>query len=171
MRAQIAVLTLTAALALPAAAAAKEIQSVQACGADGCDDVTNIASPAALDGGGRGNPPAGAAPFFRFKVAVKAGEGRSGWSFLYVPSAQKVRADDGTWMNPTTASLHALDRLVRGRQPLAAARLAPPAAAPSSPAADSSVPAVAWAFGIAGAVALAACALILALRRRGPTVA
>ena len=175
MRAPTALLIAVAVLALPAAASAKEIASVQACGADGCDDVTTLASPAVLDGGGRGNPPAGAAPFFRFKVEVKAGHERGHWSFLYVPSADKVRGDDGSWMNPTTASLRALDRLTHGRRPLPASRLALPtpgeAPAPPPPAADSSVPAAAWAFGIAGAAALAACALILVIRRRGPTAA
>jgi hypothetical protein len=175
MRAQIALLTATAALALPGAAAAKEIASVQACGADGCDDVTSIATPAVLDGGGRGNPPDRAAPFYRFKVVVKAGDERARWSFLYVPSAEKVRGDDGTWMNPATPSLHALDRLTRGKEPLPASRLALPtpgeASAPPPPAASSSSVPAAWAFGIAGAVALAACGLILVIRRRGPTAA
>jgi hypothetical protein len=169
MRATIAAITATAALALPSAAAAKEIVSVNVCGASGCDDVTSRATPAVLDGGGRGDPPQGAAPYYRFEVKVKAGDEDAGWNFLYVPSAQKVRGDDGTWMNPTTASLHALDRLVDGRQPLAAARLAPPPAVPPAPASGAGVPAAAWAFGIAGAAALAACGLILVLRRRGPT--
>jgi hypothetical protein len=171
MRAQIALLTALAALALPASAQAKEIVSVNACGADGCRDVTSIANHAALDGGGRGSAPDRAAPYFRFEVKVKAGDGTSGWNFLYVPSAQKVRGADGTWMNPTTASLDALDRLVRGRQPLAAARLAPRQATPPAPAADAGVPAAAWGFGVAGAAALAACALIFVIRRRGPTTA
>jgi hypothetical protein len=171
MRAQIVLLTATAALALPAVASAKEIVSVQACGADGCDDVTTLATSAAFDGGGRGSPPDRAAPFFRIKVVVEAGHERGRWSFLYVPSAQKVRGDDGTWMNPATDSLRALDRLVRGRQPFAAARPAPPPATPPAPAADAGVPAAAWAFGIAGAAALAACGLILGIRRRGPTAA
>ena len=171
MRAKIAVMTVTAGLALPGAAAAKEIESVQACGADGCADVTTRVTPAALDGGGRGGPPDRPAPFYRIKVVAKAGHERARWSFLYVPSAQKVRGADGTWMNPATASLHALDRLVRGRRPLAAARPAPQPAVPPAPASDAGVPAAAWAFGIAGAAALAACGLILVVRRRGPTAA
>jgi len=173
MRAKIALLTATAALALPTAASAKEIVSVQTCGAAGCDDVTAIAAPAALDGGGRGTPPDRPAPFYRVKVAVKAGQERSTFSFLYVPSLQKVRADDGSWLNPTTVSLRALDRIVRGQRPLPAARLALPspgeAPPPSPPAADGRLPAAAWAFGIAGAAAIAGCALVLVLRRRGPT--
>src|SRR4051794_24015812 len=108
MRAKIAVLTVAAALAAPAAATAKEIEHVTACGAGGCDDVTNVASPAALDGGGRGNPPTRAAAFFRIEVKVRSDDSHDGWTFLYVPSAQKVRGDDGTWMNPTTTSLRAL---------------------------------------------------------------
>jgi len=165
MRAKIALLTATAALALPTAASAKEIVSVQTCGAAGCDDVTAIAAPAA--------PPDRPAPFYRVKVAVKAGQERSTFSFLYVPSLQKVRADDGSWLNPTTVSLRALDRIVRGQRPLPAARLALPspgeAPPPSPPAADGRLPAAAWAFGIAGAAAIAGCALVLVLRRRGPT--
>jgi len=173
MRAKIALMTTVGALLLPGHAAAKEIVSVQACGAGGCEDVTSIAAPAALDGGGRGGPPERAAPFYRIKVVVEAGRERGRWSFLYVPSAQKVRGDDGTWMNPATESLRALDRLVRGRQPFAAARPAPQPATPPAPDADADagVPAAAWAFGIAGAAALAACGLILVVRRRGPTAA
>jgi hypothetical protein len=175
MRAKIAVLTTAAALALPAGAAAKEIVSVNACGADGCQDVTATAGTAALDGGGRGNPPTTAAPYFRFEVKVRADDEPHGWTFLYVPSAEKVQGDDGAWMNPTTTSLHALDRLVEGRKPLPASRLALPstpgeAPAPPPPAAadSGSGPAAAWAFGIAGAAALLVSALILVLRRRGP---
>jgi hypothetical protein len=175
MRAQIALLTTTAALALPATASAKEIVSMETCGASGCDDVTALAAPAALDGGGRGNPPAQAAPFYRIVVKVKTDSGHEGFSFLYVPSAQKVKGDDGSWMNPTSASLRALDRIVRGRTPLPAARLALPtpggAPAPPPPASSESVPAAVWAFGLAGAAALAACGLFLILRRRGPTAA
>jgi hypothetical protein len=176
MRAKIAVvITTAAALALPAAAASKEIEHVNACGAAGCDDVTSIAAPAALDGGGRANPPGAAAPFFRIEVKVRAGDAHDGWSFLYVPSAQKVQGDDGTWMNPTTASLRALDRLVKGLEPLPADRLALPstpgeAPAPPPPAAADSGggSAAAWAFGLAGAGALLVSGLILVLRRRGP---
>jgi hypothetical protein len=176
MRASIAVLTFALALAVPAAAHAKEIASVSVCGAAGCDDVTTIATPATLDGGGRGNPPGSAAPFYRVKVRVRAAdEERVGWTFLYVPSVQKVRGDDGTWMNPTSESLRALDRIVAGRRPLPASRLVLPTAsaetaAPPTPARPSGgVPAAVWAFGAAGAAALAACALLLVLRRRGPT--
>ena len=176
MRAKIVLLTTAVALALPAAAAAKEIVAVQACGTGGCEDVTAITSHAALDGGGRANPPGRAAPFFRINVKVKAGGETGGWKFLYVPSAQKVRGDDGSWMNPTTASLRALDRIVQGLRPLPAARLALPstpgeAPAPPPPATSDGVPAAVWAFGLAGVAALAACGLFLVLRRRGPTVA
>jgi hypothetical protein len=178
MRAQIALLTTAAVLALPGAAAAKEIVAVEACGAGGCEDVTAITSHAALDGGGRASPPGAAAPFFRIEVTIRGGEELAGWTFLYVPSAQKVQMDDGTWANPTTASLRALDRIVKGRTPLPASRLALPstpgeAPAPPPPAASDSggVPAAAWAFGIAGAAALLASGLIVVHRRRGPRTA
>ena len=84
-------------------------------------------------------------------------------------------AADGAWLNPTTVSLRALDRIVRGQRPLPAARLALPspgeAPPPSPPAADGRLPAAAWAFGIAGVAAIAGCALLLVPRRRGPTAA
>jgi hypothetical protein len=177
MRALIALLAaVVAVLALPVAASAKEIVSVRTCGAAGCDDVTAIASLAALDGGDSVDPPSSAAPFYRIAVTVKEGRERSRWSFLYVPSAQKVRGDGGAWMHPRATSLRALDRIVSGRRPLPAARLALPATpgeapAPPPPAAGARVPAAVWAFGAAGAAALVACGLGLVLRRRGPTAA
>ena len=60
----LSVLIAGAALALgsAAAASAKEIAAVQACGADGCRDVTALATPAALDGGPTTSAPERAAP-------------------------------------------------------------------------------------------------------------
>ena len=169
-------LTLLAGAALvlggAATASAKEIAAVQACGADGCRDVTALATHAALDGGPTTTAPERAAPFFRVEVTVRADKAtRVTWNILYVPSARKLRADDGTWMSPATTTRRELDRLVRGRTPLPAAGLGLPMPdrAPSPPPAADGLPAVVWALLAAGGLGLlaAAAGATRSLRRRG----
>jgi len=177
MRTRLVLLAALAVLLGPAAtASAKEIAAVKACGADGCRDVTALATYAALDGGAPTTAPERGAPFFRLEVTVRAGEQRDTWTNLYVPAAQKLRADDGTWMNPASTTLNELDRLVRGVAPLPAAGLglptaAPaPAPAPAAPASGGGPPAVVWALIAAGLLGLLA-AWPLVLRRRGAAAA
>jgi len=108
MRTPLVLLAITAAALGPAAtAAAKEIASVKVCGADGCTDVTDRTSMAIADGGPPTAWPDAKTPFYRVKIAVKAGDGRKvpGWSFRWVPAAQKIQFEDGTWGNPPSTTM------------------------------------------------------------------
>ena len=169
----VSVLVAGAALALGSAtvASAKEIAAVHACGAGGCRDVTALATHAALDGGPATSAPERAAPFFRLEVTLRHDRAqRPSWTYAYVPSAQKIRGDDGTWMSPATTTLQELDQLVRGSTPLPAAGLGlPTPVPPSPPPGGDGLPPAAWAFLAAGALGLLAAAAGAArtLRRRG----
>ena len=103
------------------------------------------------------------------KVAVKGEDGQKvpGWSFQWVPAAQKIQFEDGTWGNPPSTTMDELDRVTRGIQPLPASRLVLPAdgvagdlAAPAkptpAPAHDDGMPAIVWVFLAAGALGVAA---------------
>ena len=106
MRTPLVLLAIAAVALGPAAAAsAKEIDKVKVCGADGCHDVTDRTTMAITDGG----PPTGCA---RRGDAVlpdqgqhEGAEGESipGWSFVWVPAAELIGLEDGTW---TTAAEH-----------------------------------------------------------------
>jgi hypothetical protein len=171
---------LALALLGAAGAAAKEVTSAMACGADGCTRIDGPIGRAAIDGGPPGDAPRRAAPFFRLRLGIGAGEGAVEWlTNVYVPSARKLRGDDGTWMDPSPASLNALDRLVQGTKPFPAAQLALPAAAarrtaavdpPSTSGADGT-PVGTWVLLAAGALgllgALFGATRSLGRRRRG----
>jgi len=184
MRTPLVLLAITAAALGPAAtAAAKEIASVKVCGADGCTDVTDRTSMAIADGGPPTAWPDAKTPFYRVKIAVKAGDGRKvpGWSFRWVPAAQKIQFEDGTWGNPPSTTMDELERVTRGIQPLPASRLVLPddviagaTAAPAKPAParahDAGMPAIVWVFlavGAAGLAALLARAAAGLIGRRG----
>ncbi len=183
MRTSLALLAIAVAALGPAAAAsAKEIASVKICGADGCHDVTDRATHTAVDGGPPTTAPEAATPFYRVEVTVKAEGGMvPGWSFLWVPAAEKTTADDGTWMNPASTTIDALKLLARDIEPLPASELVLPepvpaetpaaAPAPAAPPDGGGMPAAVWAFIAAGglglAFALARGGAALAARRRG----
>ena len=169
--ASLAVLAGAALALLPAAtASAKELAAVRACGAGGCQDVTAFASPAVLEGGPPSSPPRQGAPFYRLQVTVREGPANDRFTLLYVPSARKVRAGDGSWADAFPAQAAALDRIVRGIPPLPAAGLHVPRPSAPAPAADAGLPAAVWAFlaaGIAGVLAAGvAVARSAAARRR-----
>lgn len=182
MRTPLVLLAIAAAALGPAAAAsAKEIASVKVCGADGCRDRTDLATMAVAEGGPPTGWPDAKTPFYRVKIAVKGENGETvpGWSFLWVPAAQKVKFEDGTWGNPPSTTMDELKALTRGIDPLPASRLelpVPPKAAASAapakapPPADDGLPAVAWGFLIAGGLGVAALLARVAasaLGRRG----
>lgn len=94
-----------AVMALAAPAVAKEIEEATACGADGCAEVAAKGNAhAMLEGGAIADAPK-PAPFFKIRLGVGDGSGKvfERFSILYVPSAEKVRATDGGWVNTTTA--------------------------------------------------------------------
>jgi hypothetical protein len=183
MRTPLVLLALAAAALGPAAtASAKEIASVKVCGADGCTDVTDRATMAIADGGPPTSWPDEATPFYRVEIAVKGEQGETvpGWTFLWVPAAQKVKFEDETWANPPSTTMDELQALTRELEPLPASKLVLPAvpepneivspAEAPPPADDGGLPVVIWALLAAGALGLAAVlarGAAIVLGRRG----
>ena len=168
MRTPLVILAIAAAALGPAAtAAAKEIASVKVCGADGCQDVTDQTSMAITDGGPPTAWPDEKTPFYRVKISVYGVDGQivPGWSFRWIPAAQKVQFEDGTWGNPPSTAMDELTKVTRGIAPLPAAKLVLPAPAKPAevvaphkapPPADEGLPAIVWVFRAAGAAGLLA---------------
>ena len=157
------------ALGPAAAASAKEIASVKVCGADGCHDVTDRAT----HGRRRRRTAHRVRPTrrrrstgSRSRSRPRAAESVPGWSYLWVPAAELLRGDDGTWMTPAehdrrrAEGAHARDRAA-ARDQARAARARRGAAAdgrrgPGAAARDGGGPPTAvWVFIAAGALGLA----------------
>jgi hypothetical protein len=171
-----ALLAVTAALALPAVAAAKEVTALDVCGTDGC---TRISDRETLRSFEDGSALAEAAPaglqrayVLRVRIRDEGGEVQVGWTSLWLPGAGVMALDDGqpgaTFMPVGPVLDRALRRAARGHTARAARRYSappPPVArvaevipAPPARAADSGPsgpPALAW-TGLATIVLLAA---------------
>ena len=170
MRTPLVLLAIAAVALGPAAAAsAKEIDQVKVCGADGCHDVTDGTTMAIADGGPPTDRPGTATPSYRVEISMKVPEGEdvAGWSFLWVPAAEKIALEDGTWTNPPSTTIDELKAATRGIEPLPASKLAlpepvaaePPAAAPAQappPPDDGGLPTAVLVFIAAGVLGLAA---------------
>jgi hypothetical protein len=174
-----ALLAVTAALALPAGAAAKEIVALDVCGTDGC---TRISDRETLRSFEQGSGLAEAAPAgrlrayeLRVRIRDEAGKAQVGWRNLWLPEAGVMASDDGqpgaTFMPVGPALERALRRAARGHTARAARRYAalprpvsrvvevvPAPPARSADASPSGPPALAW-TGLAAVVLLAAGAL------------
>ena len=170
MRTPLVLLAIAAVALGPAAAAsAKEIDKVKVCGVDGCQDVSDQATMAVTDGGPPTGWPDEATPFYRVKISMKVPEGESmpGWSFLWVPAAEVIGQEDGTWTTPPSTTVDELNKLTRGIEPLPASKLVlpepvkpteivAPAEAPAAPADDAGLPTAVWVFIVVGALGLVA---------------
>ena len=185
MRTPLVLLAIAAAALGPAAtASAKEISKVTVCGADGCRDVTDQATMAVTDGGPPTAWPDEKSPFYRVRISVTGEDGETvpGWTFLWVPAAQKIKFEDETWGNPPSTTIDELTALTRKIEPLPASKLVLPAPAKPaevlSPADDKPAPArdsdglptIVWVFLVTGALGLAgllARGAAAALGRRG----
>jgi hypothetical protein len=172
-----------AALALPMAAVAKEIEAASVCGADGCRKVDiDRDNHALVEGGPIGAPPRTPAPFYSVRLAVGDGSGHivDRFAIIYVPSVRKLRGSDGTWMDARPGTVRALRRFTRGREPFRAraleagmlerrggTSLAPEVVPP--PEADRGGGGAAWlvAIGAGGGVALLTGVVGPLRRRRG----
>ena len=114
------------ALAVPAAAAAKEVERAAVCGADGCERIEVGGDARTLMGGGSvTDPPAQPAAFYRLRFAIGDGTGEvfGRVRLVYVPSGGKIQFDDGTWMRLVPATEKAMQRAVAGLEPFPARAL------------------------------------------------
>jgi hypothetical protein len=183
------ILAACAALALPAAAGAKEITALEVCGTDGC---TRIADRSVLRSFEEGSalaeaPPAGRHRSYSLRIRIRvrdeAGVARLGWTSIWLPSAHVIAFDGGQPGATFTPAPPALERALwsaarghtaraaRGfavaRQP--AARVAEVVPAPARASASARAPAgdqaaLMWAGG-AGVVLLLAAGAWRARRR------
>lgn len=177
----LAAIAAIAALALPGAAAAKEVSAVDVCGTDGCTRIDDRAALRAFEQGSElaQAPPAGRQRSYLLRVRIRAdsAQSRVGWTSLWLPDASAIALDDGqpgaTFTPVGPALSRALQRAARGHTARAARRYAQPApptarvaeVVPAPPArrvasGPSGPPALAW-------TALAAVALLAAGLWRG----
>lgn len=129
----IALATAAALATICSPAAAKEIDTISICGADGCRAVTDERLLALLaEGGLPHRAPAERAEHFVARVRI-VHEGAEAYRFetIVVPDAGLVRGEDGHWNELSYAAQDAYAKLTRGREPL------PPSAMPADPVADS----------------------------------
>jgi hypothetical protein len=159
-------LALIAVLLVPlftaASAAGKEVQSVKVCGADDCATAsTGGVLATMMDVGPPTDPPSTSAPFYELTIAI--GDGRrtfERWEASWLPSAERLLGEDGTWTAVSPDARVDLEQLAAGLEAYPAERLpglpepAPEAAAPP-PAADSGEPLVLPIVAIAAALVLA----------------
>jgi hypothetical protein len=116
-----------AALVLPGTALAKEIESVQVCGASGCRTETDTAALRVLEGSAGESdtyvgPPAASA-FHTVRVTVRAGEERVTWQSHLVLAARVMRTTDeanrAAWRRLPAKEQAAWEGLTRGVEPFA----------------------------------------------------
>jgi hypothetical protein len=159
-------LVLLLALAVPAAAQAKEIAKVTVCGESDCatltrKDLSNEQLHTLAEAVGEADPPAAAAPWYRIEVTVRADRERFSWTQAYVPSEGLVRgespAGEPVWMTILPDAEPLLEKVTAGLKPFPASRLtglAEVEAPPAQPAPEDGAP---WPW-----VALAAALLLSA---------
>jgi hypothetical protein len=179
----LATLATLAALALPAAAPAKEVASLTVCGSDGCEKITTHAAlQGFMDGGYETLAPERAGPFFTVKVTMRhAGDEAGGWTVQYLRAVNLVRAEadygKDVWTRPAGVTAQALRRAARGLQPYPAEKLGPvrepspvavedPPARVSHPASGGGSSQLALAGGGAGAALVVLAGALVARRRR-----
>ena len=180
------VLAVLAALALPAAASAKELAALTLCGTDGCQKITaHAALRGFMDGGYETLGPKHASPFFTVKATMRAaGEDAGGWKVQYLRAANLIRAEaehgKHVWTRPAGATAQALRDAAQGLQPYPAEKLGPvrepppvavedPPARVSRPASGGGSSHLALAGGGAtAAITLLAAGLVARSRRRRP---
>jgi hypothetical protein len=129
MRPTTVALALIAVIALvPTTAHAKELAGARACDDDGCRTITDRSTLRAMEGGAPTSAPATGAPFHRVRMTVKVpGDKDHSYTMVYVPAQGLMRFPgqfgDYDWLAATPRAKRALDRLVRGLEPLPARRL------------------------------------------------
>jgi hypothetical protein len=180
-----AIAAATAALALPAAAQAKEIGSLKVCGPDHCHAVTTRAAMNAfLEGGYETLAPKTGGAFYEVRARMRhENEDAGGFTVLYVPSKGLLRAEADygkhRWLRPAGVTARALRRAAKGLRPYPADQLGPvrepspaPAARPPARVASRASGDGSERLGLAGAAGALAIALLAAtllVRRRRQT--
>jgi hypothetical protein len=175
--------TAVVALAWAPGAAAKEVTSVTACGADRCVTTTNPAvMQAMMNGGPPADPPAHPSGAIRLRSRIDEPDGTTigrteNW---WVPRTAMLLAGDGTWIALPHAAVQALDGVAGDLAPFGHERLgsafaatrsdagAPPPArtAPAPAPSDDGGAVDAWLIVVPVGVALAAAGALLLVRRR-----
>jgi hypothetical protein len=169
---------------LPAAVAeGKGLAAIEVCGARDCREAEDRGRLAGLVFGGRpSGPPATPAAWYRMTVAVHAEDAPDRSTAIVVPSAERIRGEDGTWME-ADFGFEAFRELVRGLRPYPASKLAleaPPlprarvAEVVEPPADPGGTGGFAWPWPAGGALALmvvGAAALGARRRRSSPPTA
>jgi hypothetical protein len=113
-----AIVAFAIALAVPAAAAAKEVSRVDVCGADGCGRITDHGALAAfMEGDDRpATVPYGAQRSYAVKVYVRDDTGATvhGWTSHWIPRSRVLAFEDeqGQWAFTDVPSK--LERALRG---------------------------------------------------------
>jgi hypothetical protein len=126
---------LLASLVVASPAAAKEVQSVKACGVGDCETSKAAGLMRGMtDVGPPTSAPQAPAPFYRLTMAIGDGNETFGhFKSWWVPAAGVLLGEDGTWMAARPEVRRGLDRLTRGLAALPSARL------PGFPAPDTDV--------------------------------
>ena len=176
-------------LTVAAPAEAKEVLAAKVCGASGCETSGDRALIAGLaEGGDPVDPPKAAAPFFRVRLTIGEENGKVMDRFWthFVPKGELIRGSDGTWMpagdaytgalkkiaNPSMEAYPAsgLAKLLAGDQPVPSyqAQVSGVVEPPQAPPAADGGGITAATIGpvVAGALAVAALALLAVRRRR-----
>jgi hypothetical protein len=172
-----------AALALPAAATAKEISSLAVCGPAACHTVKadRAALRGFLEGGYETTAPKSSSAFFEVKAKIThEGQDAGGFTVQYARAFNLIRAEaefgKHRWLRPADVTARALRRAARGLRPYPAEKLAPvrepsPAPAENPPARESSAASGGGSSrlglaGGAGALLVALGAAAVAMQRR-----
>jgi len=180
---RLALLTAALLLALPAAVAAKEVESAQVCGATECRDVDDHDIAMGLVSGGNSKAPPGdkAGGWYRVSLVFNAEGERHGFTMAAVPSSRTLRTYDEegrhySWMEMAPEAVDAYREVTAGMEARPISTLSgrnqkPPQAIvdevvnPPAPEPASDTP-WEWIGGGLTAIALTAGAVVLARRRR-----
>jgi hypothetical protein len=162
------------ALVAAPAASAKQIESVQACGSDGCVTTRDRAIIAGLmDGGTPTVPPRAPDGAIRLTATVveePGGDPVGTFESWWVPSLKLLVGADGTWMPLPTRAVNALNGL--GLEPLPASEMGSAAAtapkAPAPPTDDGSAPTWLLIFAALALAGTLVAAAMFAQRPRRP---
>jgi hypothetical protein len=127
MRRLVSAIVLAAVLAVPAAAAAKQVTGATVCGADGCVRTRDAAVLRGLMNGGPPTvPPTAGAPVLRVRAAVSerpGGRVRARFTTWWVPSQRLLVAADGSSMRLDPLAVRSLVKITHGMAPLPATRM------------------------------------------------